>query len=57
VFVRIVPRGGKRFLAFCEGRVQALLLLWNERRCLSLPIGLLPKVGAGQERPSSAEQD
>jgi hypothetical protein len=56
VFVRIIPRGRKRFFALCKDCVQALLL-WNEGWRLSLRIRLLPEVSAGQECPSSAAQE
>jgi len=55
VFVRVVRRGGRRFFALCEGRVQALLL-WEVWR-VPLPIMLLPKADAGQKCPTSTEQE
>lgn len=58
VFLRIVPCGRKRFTALCQACLKRLLLPWHEvGRRLSLPSGMLPKVGAGQKCSSSVEQD
>ena len=54
LLVRLVPVGRKRF-NICQACGEALLLweVWP----LPLPIGLLPKAGAGQERSHSAGPD
>ena len=57
ILLRIVAGGRKQFFALCQARAKALLLLREVWRRLSLPIGLLPKVGSGQEYPNPAEQD
>jgi hypothetical protein len=48
VFLWIVPGSRKQFFALCQACAKALLLPWKVWRRLSLPIGVLPKVGAGE---------